>query len=340
MRVVASDAHRSHDALEIHNGAMVRSSESPERADIIAQALRSAGHEFVDPTPVEESLLNEVHSMAYTQFLRSVWERWEERGEEAAAAMGFVWPTRGMSIEVPQDLIGQLGYYSFAGDTTIVDGTWQASMAAASIAMTAADYVSHDGLATYGLCRPPGHHAMADQFGGYCYINNAAVAAQRLRERGAGRVAVLDVDYHHGNGTQSIFYERSDVLFVSIHGDPRHEFPWFSGHANEIGHGEGHGWNVNLPLAPGSDFATWSDALDHALLRIQAAHVDALVVSLGVDTYENDPLGTFTLATTDFAIIAERVGSLGLPTVLLQEGGYAVADLGHNVATFLEPLSS
>jgi len=339
MLVVASDDHRGHDALEIHNGEMVRSSESPERADMIADVLRAAGHDFVEPEPASRELLGQIHTPAYTDFLAGAWDRWIERGEIGAAAMGFVWPTRGAPGGLPQDLIGQLGYYSFAGDSTIVDGTWAASLSAASIAVTAADRMLDDGATTYGLCRPPGHHAMADQFGGYCFINNAALAAQRLLDRGAQRVAILDVDYHHGNGTQSIFYRRSDVVFVSIHGDPTHEFPWFSGHAGETGQGEGEGFNVNLPLSPGSDFASWSAALEHALSAVAAAGVDALVVSLGVDTYEHDPIGTFTLSTDNFSTIADRIGSLGLPTTLIQEGGYAVNDLGQNVAAFLQPLN-
>jgi acetoin utilization deacetylase AcuC-like enzyme len=339
MQVVASHEHHAHDALEIHNGQMVRSSESPERADMIFQALDQAGHTFHQPEAIDRDLLVRVHSPSYTQLLETAWQRWTERGEEAPAAMGFAWPTRNLPGGPPEDLVGQLGYYSFGGDTTIVDGTWSASVAAASIAVTAADMVNASGSPAYGLCRPPGHHAMADQFGGYCYLNNAALAAQRLLDNGAGRVAVLDVDYHHGNGTQSIFYGRNDVLFVSLHGDPAHEFPWFSGYAAETGAGEGEGWNLNLPVAPGADFGTWSVALEDALARIRQAGVDALVVSLGVDTYEHDPIGTFGLATTDFSLTAERIGSLGLPAVYLQEGGYAVDDLGLNVAAFLEPLS-
>ena len=268
MRVVASQLHRRHDALEIHNGAMVRSAESPERADMIAEVLHAVGHEFMDPIAVDRALLEQVHSAHYTDFLADAWQRWVDRGETAPAAMGFVWPARQPHQETPTDLIGQLGYFSFAGDTT-----------------------------------------------------------------------VLDVDYHHGNGTQSIFYDRSDVLFVSLHGDPEHEFPWFSGYARETGVGAGDGWNLNLPLAPGSGFAAWSEALEVGLKRIQKARVDALVVSLGVDTYEHDPIGTFKLSTANFAMVARRVGALGLPTVLLQEGGYAVEDLGANVAAFLEPLS-
>ena len=174
------------------------------------------------------------------------------------------------------------------------------------------------------MCRPPGHHATTDQFGGYCYLNNAAIAAQRLLDGGASCVAILDVDYHHGNGTQAIFAERSDVLFISIHADPVFEFPWFTGHASEIGQGDGEYWNLNLPLPAGTTMQGWMAALDTALTRIADADVDALVVSLGVDTYEHDPLGTFIIGTTDFVEIGAAINATGLPTVVLQEGGYAV----------------
>jgi acetoin utilization deacetylase AcuC-like enzyme len=336
--VVASDAHRAHHGLELSDGKLQLSEEGPDRADLIAAALRSAGHEFVPPSAVDLELLARVHTADYLGFLQTAWDRWVERGESSAAAMGFTWPTRGMRATRPDDLMGQLGYHSFAADCSITAGTWIAAAEAAAIAVTAADEMIERGSTTYGLCRPPGHHATTDQFGGYCYINNAAVAAQHLLDGGADRVAILDVDYHHGNGTQAIFEARSDVLFVSLHADPMFEFPWFAGHADEIGHGDGEGWNLNLALPAGTTMSGWMTALDIALTRIADAAVDALVVSLGVDTYEHDPLGTFTIGTRDFATIGAAIGALDVPTVVLQEGGYAVGDIGANVASFLRPL--
>jgi acetoin utilization deacetylase AcuC-like enzyme len=239
----------------------------------------------------------------------------------------------------PDSLSGQLGYHSFAADCSIVAGTWQAAQSAAAIAQTAADRVS-DGLGVvYGLCRPPGHHATTDQFGGYCYLNNASIAAQRLLDRGADRVGILDVDYHHGNGTQAIFYDRSDVTFISIHADPRVEFPYFAGHANEVGTGAGEGCNLNLPLPHGTDITGWTVALDAALANLGTSGADALVISLGVDTFDGDPISQFKLKTPDYASIASRIGGLGLPLVIVQEGGYAVEAIGTNVASFLAPLS-
>lgn len=334
MLVVASDDHRAHVSLEIHNGVMSKSHEGPDRADAIAKTLAAAGHELTAPEPVDLALVRRVHTSEYVDFLSTAWDRWSER-EDGPAAMSFMWPARGFGARRPDDLIGQLGYHSFAADTTIVPGTWTAITSSAAIATTAADRLLAGGSTTYGLCRPPGHHASNDQFGGYCYFNNAAVAAQRLRDGGAERVAIIDVDYHHGNGTQSIFYDRDDVVFVSIHADPRDEFPWFAGYGNETGIGAGEGSNLNLPLPRGTGRATWFDALDAAMSFLDAAGVDAVVVSLGVDAYVGDPLGTFELTTDDFAIAAQRIAALGRPTVVIQEGGYAGEALGTNVAAFL-----
>ncbi len=333
MLVVASDEHRAHRYRELHNGEMVDGFERPERADLIAAALRAAGHRSIEPDPVDRELLGRVHTPAYIELLATAWERWVAAGHDAPAAMGFMWPTGGFSDREPADIVGALGRHSFSADTSIVPGTWPAIASSAAIAMTAADRLLDDGETVYGLCRPPGHHAGRDRFGGYCFVNNAAVAAQRLLDRGMQRVGVLDVDYHHGNGTQEIFWERRDVVFVSIHADPVEEFPWFAGFADERGAGAGDGSNLNLPLPRGASRHSWFDALDLALEPL--AEVDALVVSLGVDTFVDDPLGTFSLTTDDFGRIAERIASLETPTVIVQEGGYESPDLGTNVATFL-----
>ena len=189
---------------------------------------------------------------------------------------------------------------------------------------------------TFALTRPPGHHAGADFFGGDCFLNNAALAAQHLLDDGLERVAILDIDYHHGNGTQSIFYQRRDVLFTSIHGDPRQEYPFFLGHADEIGADAGLGFNMNLPLPHGASASEWFMALESACVKIASYAPQALVVSLGVDIFSGDPLSTFAVASSDFLGIGERIAGLGLPTVFVMEGGYAVAELGINVVNVLE----
>ena len=335
MLIIGSDVHQQHHCLELTDGQVAPSIEGPQRADLIADALREAGHTMSAPDPVDMDLLAQIHTPEYLAFLETAWSRWQDRENPGPAAMGFTWPSRGLESVRPDDLIGQLGFHSFAADCSIVAGTWAAATEGVAIATTAAERMLTTGAPTFGLCRPPGHHATADQFGGYCFLNNAAAAAQHLRNRGAERVAVLDVDYHHGNGTQSIFYQRADVLFVSLHADPLFEFPWFAGHSDETGHGIGEGWNVNLPLQRGDRIDVYLQALEQGLQRVEEARVDALVISLGVDTFSDDPLGTFHIETPDFQTIARRIAAANIPTTIVLEGGYAVEEIGLNVAAFL-----
>jgi len=217
---------------------------------------------------------------------------------------------------------------------TIGPGTWEAALASAETATTAAGLVLAGAGETYALCRPPGHHAYADMAGGFCFLNNTAIAAQHLRRQHA-RVAVLDVDVHHGNGTQGIFFECDDVLTVSIHADPSLYYPYFWGHAHETGAGKGHGYNLNLPLPLGSPDRPWLDAGDKALARIREFAPTALVVALGLDASESDPLQGLKVTGAGFYAMAENIARLGLPTVLAQEGGYLSHDLGRNLAQFL-----
>ncbi len=272
----------------------------------------------------------------YVEFLEGAWERWEASPYDAPAAMGIAWPGRRLGRQRPDDLLGQLGYHSFAADCSIVAGTWTAAAASAAIAQTAARFVADGDRTSFALCRPPGHHAMSDQFGGYCYLNNAAVAAQSLSDAGAQRVGILDLDHHHGNGTQDIFFARSDVAFCSVHADPRHRFPWFLGHADERGAGAGDGYSRNLPLPPGTGVSSWMDALDHALSWLSSLGIDSLVVSLGVDTFVDDPISDFTLTTADYPPVGRRLAAADLPTVFIMEGGYATDALGPNVVAVLE----
>jgi acetoin utilization deacetylase AcuC-like enzyme len=204
------------------------------------------------------------------------------------------------------------------------------------VAQTAQRLVAGGARAAFALCRPPGHHAASDMYGGYCFLNNAAIAAQMFRDQGAGRVAVLDVDFHHGNGTQDIFYGRDDVLFCSLHGQPEDAFPHFLGYADETGSGGGEGFTVNYPMPPGTPFAIWGAALDDAIARIASYGPDALVVSLGVDTYKEDPISFFKLDSPDFLTMGDRIAKLGLPTLFVMEGGYAIDEIGLNTVNVLE----
>jgi acetoin utilization deacetylase AcuC-like enzyme len=188
----------------------------------------------------------------------------------------------------------------------------------------------------FALCRPPGHHAASDMYGGYCFINNAAVAAQAFIDQGAGRVAILDVDFHHGNGTQAIFYDRPDVMFLSLHGDPKDAFPYFLGYADESGSGNGEGFNFNFPMGPDTSFTSWSSALDDACKKIANFGPDALVISLGVDTFEHDPISFFKLSSDDFKRYGATIAKLKLPTLFIMEGGYAVEEIGINTVNVLQ----
>jgi acetoin utilization deacetylase AcuC-like enzyme len=218
---------------------------------------------------------------------------------------------------------------------TFVEGTWEAVRASQDVALTAAEVVAC-GASVFALCRPPGHHAGPRFAGGYCYLNNAAIGAERLREAGAARVSVLDIDYHHGNGTQAIFYARGDVQVVNIHADPMTEYPYFLGHADERGAGDGEGCNLNLPLPPGTGFAAWGAALEIGCAAIADFRPDALVVSLGVDTFRGDPISRFRLETSDYRAVGRRIRALGLPTLFVMEGGYAVEAIGVNAVGVLE----
>jgi acetoin utilization deacetylase AcuC-like enzyme len=275
-----------------------------------------------------------VHDAQYLEFLERAWEDWIAAGNRGEA-IPDCWPARRMTQRRPHSITGKLGYYAMAGETSISGGTWEAARAAADTALTGAAQLKSGAPAAFALCRPPGHHAARDLYGGYCFLNNAAVAAQFLRDGGAQRVAILDVDFHHGNGTQDIFYERPDVLFVSLHGHPADEFPYFSGYADEAGSGAGLGFNYNLPMPSGTEFEVWQAALRSALERIAEFRADALVVSLGVDTYIEDPISSFRLRSEDFLTYGRMIGACSLPTLFVLEGGYAVHEIGVNVVNVL-----
>ncbi|WP_440111949.1 histone deacetylase family protein [Acidovorax sp. BL-A-41-H1] len=324
---------------EFFRGERVPCFEKPERVVYVEQALRERGHAWAVPDTDSSAVLAQVHTPRYLAFLQTAWAQWLAVSPENAQHQPFpsVWPVRTLRSDVePQNFIARLGLYSMDNGSPLAAGTWAAAKAGADAAASAAHSVGAGSRAAFCCTRPPGHHAGADFMGGYCFLNNAAVAAQTLRNQGARRVAVLDVDYHHGNGTQSIFYDRADVLFVSIHGDPRTEYPFYLGHADETGEGPGAGFNLNLPLAAGSGVAAWFAALDVACQRIAQFGADALVVSLGLDSFEGDPISTFALTSDDFSRLGERLGALAVPTVFVLEGGYAAAELGTNAVNVLE----
>lgn len=324
---------------EFFRGERVPSFESPSRAEFVRVELVTRGHEIRFPDKDSSSALAKVHSAAYLTFLRTAWQQWLDGSSNNATVQPFpsVWPIRSLRHDVePVNFTAKLGLYSMDNGTPLVAGTWEAAKAGADAAATAAALLSRGLGSVFCATRPPGHHAGADFMGGYCFLNNAAVAAESLLANGCKRVAILDVDYHHGNGSQSIFYSRSDVLFVSIHGDPRTEYPFYLGHADEVGTGEGTGFNLNLPLPAATTVEHWFSALEAACTRIDSHGAEALVVSLGLDTYVGDPISTFALQPQDFVRLGGRLQSLGLPTILILEGGYAAKELGANAANVLD----
>jgi acetoin utilization deacetylase AcuC-like enzyme len=233
-----------------------------------------------------------------------------------------------------------MGLFSYDAGSPLTSGTWVAAREGAACAWSAAQHVAQGARSAFALTRPPGHHAGMDFFGGYCFLNNAAIAAQALRDAGCTRVAVLDIDYHHGNGTQAIFYDRADVFVCSVHGDPQTEYPYYLGYADERGAGAGEGFNLNLPLPLGSPDGPWLDAGDKALARIREFAPTALVVALGLDASESDPLQGLKVTGAGFHAMAGKIAGLGLPTVLIQEGGYLSDDLGRNLVQFLSGFES
>ncbi|HXH04425.1 MAG TPA: histone deacetylase family protein [Candidatus Competibacteraceae bacterium] len=337
MKTLYTEDHRlQHGQVELINGHLEPCHEKPARADYVLNRVREVGlGPVLAPSDFGRGPITRVHAANYVDFLERAWDLWTAEGRDYDA-LPLAWAVRGMRQDIEPDYIdGKLSYFSFDAGTPITAGTWRAAYSAAQVALTGQALVSGGERAVFALCRPPGHHAAADYYGGYCFLNNAAIAAQAFRDQGAARVAVLDIDYHHGNGTQSIFYARGDVLFASIHADPRQEYPFFLGHADEHGIGAGAGANFNYPLPWGTDFERWYAALDDACGQIQRFGAEVLVLSLGVDTYKDDPISQFRLDSPDYLKIGARLARLGLPTLFVMEGGYAVEAIGVNAVNVL-----
>ena len=333
--------HAQHQGkVEMFRGALVPCFEVPARVDhVLAELQRRALGEVLVPLAFDDSAITAIHSPRYLDFLATAWDQWLalDPVNVDKDILPSVWPTRTFRTDIePDNFAAKVGLYSYDAGTPFTAGTWVAAREGAMCALSAAQQVLQGDRAAFALSRPPGHHAGADFFGGYCFLNNAALAAQHLRNNGVEKVAILDVDYHHGNGTQAIFYDRPDVFFASIHGDPRTEYPFYLGHADERGAGDGLGANLNFPLPRGSDFATWSMALETALAAIEKFGADALVVSLGMDTFEGDPISGFKLTSDDYLRMGQRLARVGLPTVLVFEGGYAVDAVGLNSVNVLQ----
>ena len=322
-------------------GRVVAPKDVPARTDALLTALASLGVTPECPTRDYTAAREAVHTKGFLRFLETAWDRWQElpeRGPEVWPNTFPYWsgrPEETARAECPSEgLIAHAGWY--LGDLSVPIGpnTWRSVRESCNTAIAAADAVMNGEPIVYALCRPSGHHTRADRASGFCYVNNTAAAAQWLRGRFA-RVAILDVDAHHGDGTQQIFYLRADVLPISVHADPRNYYPFYTGYSHEIGVGEGNGFNLNLPLAHGSTAAAMYVAIDRAAERIRDYGAEAVVVALGFDAHARDPIGVLKLESEDFAGVGARVKAIGLPTVVIQEGGYAVDALTDCLCAFL-----
>ncbi|KPU84521.1 acetylpolyamine aminohydrolase [Marinosulfonomonas sp. PRT-SC04] len=337
MKTVYSEKHLLRNSkFELSGGELVEPFERPSRMKYILERIEAVGlGEVIAPDEFGMAPILKIHDAGFVDFLQTAWLDWLAEGYKGEA-MTTCWPARRMVQRCPRHIDGKMGYYSLASETTISDGTWEAAYSSAQVALSGAKLVMGGARGIFALCRPPGHHAALDMFGGYCFLNNAAIAAQSFLDNGAKRVAILDVDFHHGNGTQDIFYMRDDVQFLSLHGDPADAFPHFLGYADETGAGAGVGFNHNYPMAEGTGFVTWRAALLEALEKVKNYAPDALVISLGVDTFKHDPISFFKLVSDDFTTMGRDIAQAGLPTLFVMEGGYDVGEIGLNTVNVLQ----
>ncbi|MDI7864458.1 histone deacetylase family protein [Rhizobiaceae bacterium n13] len=334
----ASEQKRHDPKAFLSSGAPQPNPEKPERVERLLTGARAAGCEIVRPQQHGLGPIAAVHTPEYLEFLENIHARWQRIPEASEEVIPNIHPLA-RSGRYPASAVGQAGYHMADTACPISVETFESVCWSAWSAVDAADAVLAGDSASYALCRPPGHHAFADVAGGFCFVNNSAVAAERLL-RSSRRIAILDVDLHHGNGTQGIFYARPDVLTVSIHADPVRFYPFFWGHADERGEGVGLGYNLNLPLPRKAGDDEFLSALHAAFRRIRAFAPDGLVVALGLDAFEGDPFGGLSVTTPGFSRMAESIAKLGLPTVIVQEGGYLCDALSDNLTAFLTGFGS
>ena len=334
MKTYFAEEQRRHDPKSyLSSGARRPNPEVPERVERLLAGAKAAGCEIERPRSYGLGPMAAIHTPEYIDFLQHIFTRWQRIEGASAEVIPNIHPIA-RAGSYPASAVGQAGYHMADTSCPISEHTFESSCWSAWTAMAAAEAVEAGASSAYALCRPPGHHAFADVAGGFCFFNNSAIAAQRLRKQ-AERVAILDVDLHHGNGTQGVFYRRADVLTVSIHADPARFYPFFWGHADERGEDAGLGANLNLPLPRKSGDDVFLEALGVALRRIEAFAPDALVVALGLDPFEGDPFGGLSVTTPGFARIAEAIATLRKPTVIVQEGGYLCDALSSNLTSFL-----
>ena len=336
MKTIYSEKHAFHHPdIELAEGRFIENFEKPDRAYYVLDYVQKRQFgEIIKPDQFSLDTVMNTHDPRLVDFLQNAFDRWTAFGRS-----GTMFPTifcaQNFDAREPESILGQLGYFIGDGCVPITPTTWEAVQESAFAALTGQKLLAAGEKSAFALCRPPGHHASSRLSAGYCYLNNAAIAAQAFIEQGAERIAILDVDYHHGNGTQGIFYDRDDVMFLSIHADPAVDYPFFLGYEDEKGIGRGEGFNINYPLPHGTEYALWKSALDDSLKKIQGYDPEYLIISLGVDTYKNDPISKFKLESDHFLEMGARIASLNLPTLFVMEGGYAIAEVGLNATNVL-----
>ena len=338
MKAVFSGVQLGHKPKRyLSKGRLVHYPDQPERVRRLLAGARRAGAKIHASKSFDESVLASVHSARYLDFLKNGYAKWSVLEDAHEEMMPSVRPAPG-PIGYSQHILGRAGWHLSDFSCPVVSDTWKVALASANTALTAAELVESGDRVAYALCRPPGHHAQHERAAGFCYLNNAALAAAWLR-RTHDRVAIVDIDVHHGNGTQQIFYHHADILTVSIHADPNEFYPFYQGFESQKGTREGEGYNLNIVVPVKADDLTWLTALEEALARVTVFQPGALVVSLGLDTHEADPLAGGAVTTEGLAEMATMISSLKLPTVLVQEGGYLTPWLGDNLASFLDGFS-
>lgn len=344
--VVYAEGHRHHTTDTGHwVGVPIETLEVPERIEVVRKSLEALGHEIIPAMSHDDSVLETVHDPAMVEYMRTAHEAWLESGYDTepgqANVVGYAFPTPSflgdLPLRLPTSAAARAGVYAMDTMTPIGPGTFLGARAAVDAAQTAARTVASGSRSAYAACRPPGHHAGRAFFGGSCYLNNAAIAVVELMQAGGfATVTVLDLDAHHGNGTQEIFYRRADVGYGSVHVDPAAGwFPHFVGHATETGTGRGKGANLNIPIAPGEGDETWLAGIDRLVEFASGMQSEALVVSLGVDAAAGDPESPLSITESGYAGAGNRIASLDLPTVFVQEGGYVLETIGGLVAAAL-----
>lgn len=337
MDIVYSEKHHLHNTHQVEfEGNPFQTEELPIRSDLILEAFQGSnlGQVFA-PTDHGLKPILAVHDRDYVEFLQGVYAQNANYYKEASPIFPSTFATRHRGRK-PKSFLGLLGYYAFGWGSPILEGTWEAAYWSAQCGLTAADSLLTGSLAAYALCRPPGHHASTDLYGGFCYLNNAAISARYLQGKlQDARIAILDVDYHHGNGTQSIFYDDPSVLYCSLHAHPEEAYPYYWGYADEKGEGSGAGYNHNWPLLRSTTDDNYLTVLEQALDNIRTYSPGFLVVSAGFDIIKGDPVGGFELTIEGIGEIGKRIASLRLPTLVVQEGGYHLESLGQCAVTFL-----